>query len=125
MAFCTNPELRVQYVRLAYNIGLSAAGLARSMPNDDALVFVWSRQNSALFQHHISFDQAMAFAANAGRLIGVYTLLCGEECSNVRTVPLGIAAALAQASIYDVPGGYRAVMFDRFAGVKDQVHPPK
>lgn len=26
-----------------------------------------------------------------------------------------------QASIYDVPGGFRAVMFDRFSGVKDQV----
>ncbi|KAG5221406.1 Prohibitin-1, of the prohibitin complex (Phb1p-Phb2p) [Salix suchowensis] len=27
---------------------------------------------------------------------------------------------IGQASIYDVPGGYRAVMFDRFSGVKDQ-----
>ncbi|KAF8349882.1 band 7 family-domain-containing protein [Amanita rubescens] len=35
-------------------------------------------------------------------------------------VPLGIAAALVQASIYDVPGGFRAVMFDRFSGVKDK-----
>ncbi|KAF8633970.1 hypothetical protein AX15_001148 [Amanita polypyramis BW_CC] len=33
-------------------------------------------------------------------------------------VPLGVTAALVQASIYDVPGGYRAVMFDRFSGVK-------
>ena len=38
-------------------------------------------------------------------------------------VPVGIAAALFQASIYDVPGGYRAVMFDRFSGVKDKVSP--
>lgn len=37
------------------------------------------------------------------------------------SVPLGIAAAVVQASIYDVPGGYRAVMFDRFSGVKDEV----
>lgn len=36
-------------------------------------------------------------------------------------VPLGAAAVLAQASIYDVPGGYRAVMFDRFSGVKNEV----
>jgi hypothetical protein len=36
-------------------------------------------------------------------------------------VPLGLAVAVAQASIYDVPGGFRAVMFDRFAGVKDKV----
>lgn len=36
------------------------------------------------------------------------------------TVPLGLAAVALQSSIYDVPGGYRAVMFDRFSGVKDQ-----
>jgi hypothetical protein len=36
-------------------------------------------------------------------------------------VPLGIAVAAVQASIYDVPGGFRAVMFDRFSGVRDQV----
>lgn len=40
----------------------------------------------------------------------------------LRIVPVGIAAALVQASIYDVPGGYRAVMFDRFSGVKDKVN---
>ena len=38
-------------------------------------------------------------------------------------MPLGIAFAAVQASIYDVPGGFRAVMFDRFSGVKDQVCP--
>ncbi|KAF9654307.1 hypothetical protein BDM02DRAFT_3257314 [Thelephora ganbajun] len=38
-------------------------------------------------------------------------------------VPVGIAAALFQASIYDVPGGYRAVMFDRFSGVKEKATP--
>jgi len=41
----------------------------------------------------------------------------------LRVVPAGIAAALLQASIYDVPGGYRAVMFDRFSGVKGKVNP--
>ncbi|KZS95820.1 hypothetical protein SISNIDRAFT_451459 [Sistotremastrum niveocremeum HHB9708] len=35
-------------------------------------------------------------------------------------VPLGIGLAVLQASIYDVPGGYRAVMFDRFSGVRDE-----
>jgi prohibitin 1 len=34
--------------------------------------------------------------------------------------PLAIGAVVIQASLYDVPGGYRAVMFDRFAGVKDK-----
>lgn len=38
-------------------------------------------------------------------------------------MPLGIAFAAVQASIYDVPGGFRAVMFDRFSGVKDKVRP--
>ena len=32
-----------------------------------------------------------------------------------------MVAVAFQASIYDVPGGYRAVMFDRFSGVKDKV----
>ncbi|KAF9270437.1 hypothetical protein L218DRAFT_969022 [Marasmius fiardii PR-910] len=45
----------------------------------------------------------MAFAQQASRLI----------------VPLAVAAVGINASIYDVPGGYRAVMFDRFSGVKD------
>ncbi|KAG8982261.1 Prohibitin-1, subunit of the prohibitin complex (Phb1p-Phb2p), partial [Tulasnella sp. 427] len=35
-------------------------------------------------------------------------------------VPLGVGFAVAGASIYDVPGGYRAVMFDRFSGVKPE-----
>jgi prohibitin 1 len=36
-------------------------------------------------------------------------------------VPIAIGVALLQSSLYDVPGGFRAVMFDRFSGVKDQV----
>ncbi|KAI0803092.1 prohibitin [Irpex lacteus] len=35
-------------------------------------------------------------------------------------IPTIIAATVVDASIYDVPGGYRAVMFDRFSGVKDK-----
>jgi len=35
-------------------------------------------------------------------------------------VPLAIGVALLQSSLYDVPGGFRAVMFDRFSGVNDQ-----
>jgi len=35
-------------------------------------------------------------------------------------VPLGVGVAVFQASLYDVPGGYRAVMFDRFSGVNDK-----
>jgi len=35
-------------------------------------------------------------------------------------VPLGVSAAIFQASLYDVPGGYRAVMFDRFSGVNNK-----
>jgi prohibitin 1 len=36
-------------------------------------------------------------------------------------VPAGIAASLLQSSIYDVKGGTRAVIFDRIAGVKEDV----
>jgi hypothetical protein len=41
--------------------------------------------------------------------------------SNRALVPLAIGGALLQSSLYDVPGGYRAVMFDRFSGVRDKV----
>ncbi|RKF62947.1 Prohibitin-1 [Erysiphe neolycopersici] len=36
-------------------------------------------------------------------------------------VPFGVGASLVQASIYDVKGGTRAVIFDRISGVKDTV----
>ena len=36
-------------------------------------------------------------------------------------IPLAVGASFAQASIYDVKGGTRAVIFDRLSGVKDQV----
>jgi len=35
-------------------------------------------------------------------------------------VSVGVGLAVFQASLYDVPGGYRAVMFDRFSGVRDK-----
>jgi len=35
-------------------------------------------------------------------------------------VSLGVGVGALQASLYDVPGGYRAVMFDRFSGVNDK-----
>lgn len=36
-------------------------------------------------------------------------------------IPLAVGFSFAQASIYDVKGGTRAVIFDRLSGVKDQV----
>jgi prohibitin 1 len=36
-------------------------------------------------------------------------------------VPGALAFSFAQASIYDVKGGTRAVIFDRLSGVKDEV----
>jgi len=36
-------------------------------------------------------------------------------------IPIGVGFSLAQASIYDVRGGSRAVIFDRLSGVKDTV----
>ncbi|CAL1696564.1 unnamed protein product [Somion occarium] len=46
-----------------------------------------------------------------------------QQVASRLIVPVAVAAALVQASIYDVPGGYRAVMFDRFSGVKDVAKP--
>jgi hypothetical protein len=37
------------------------------------------------------------------------------------SVPVALGATLVQSSLYDVPGGYRAVLFDRFSGVKPNV----
>lgn len=36
-------------------------------------------------------------------------------------VPLALGVSFAQASIYDVKGGTRAVIFDRLSGVKEKV----
>lgn len=36
-------------------------------------------------------------------------------------IPLAVGASFVQASIYDVKGGSRAVIFDRLAGVKETV----
>lgn len=36
-------------------------------------------------------------------------------------VPAIVGLGLVQSSIYDVPGGHRAVIFDRFSGVRDKV----
>ena len=36
-------------------------------------------------------------------------------------IPLAVGVSLAQASLYDVKGGTRAVIFDRLSGVKDTV----
>jgi len=46
-----------------------------------------------------------------------------SPASLVLPVPAFIGASVLQASLYDVPGGYRAVMFDRFSGVSDVVSP--
>ena len=36
-------------------------------------------------------------------------------------IPVAIGASFVQASMYDVKGGTRAVIFDRLSGVKEQV----
>lgn len=36
-------------------------------------------------------------------------------------IPVFLAVSLGQAALYDVKGGSRAVIFDRLAGVKEQV----
>lgn len=42
-------------------------------------------------------------------------------CRSCSPVPAFIGLSVVQSSLYDVPGGYRAVMFDRFSGVSDKV----
>lgn len=37
------------------------------------------------------------------------------------TVPAILGLAVAQASIYDVPGGTRAIIFDRFQGMYNDI----
>jgi hypothetical protein len=43
------------------------------------------------------------------------------EKALTQPVPVAIGATVVQSSLYDVPGGYRAVLFDRFSGVKPVV----
>jgi len=45
---------------------------------------------------------------------------CDHPLASRLLGPLAVSVLALQASIYDVPGGYRAVMFDRFKGVKDK-----
>ena len=37
------------------------------------------------------------------------------------SIPIAVGLSLAQASMYDVKGGTRAVIFDRLSGVKEDV----
>lgn len=66
------------------------------------------------------------FTQNASKILGKLKFYsCSDpkfiELFRLLPVPLAVAATVVQASIYDVPGGYRAVMFDRFSGVNDKV----
>lgn len=63
----------------------------------------------------------MALSQAAGRLLSEFLPSKKSAILSPLSVPLGVAAAVLQASLYDVPGGYQAVMFDRFSGVKDKV----
>jgi prohibitin 1 len=66
----------------------------------------------------------MAFAQNLSRLIGQhFSLLLLPLYLLTPAVPVALGATLVQSSLYDVPGGYRAVLFDRFSGVKPNVRP--
>lgn len=45
--------------------------------------------------------------------------MCSADA--LHTVTAAVGVGIAQSSIYDVPGGYKAVMFDRFKGVSEVV----
>ena len=76
-------------------------------------IYKYSPSSRSLFpysaENFLSSFKSYAMAANS--LAAVYRW----------AVPLALGVSLAQASIYDVKGGTRAVIFDRLAGVKDQV----
>lgn len=60
----------------------------------------------------------------SARIAGLSFLFLAYSPWSIRSlflVPLAIGVALLQSSLYDVPGGFKAVMFDRFSGVQDQV----
>jgi hypothetical protein len=57
----------------------------------------------------------------ANRVIGSFQRIYDMSTTDEDVVPLAIVFGVTQAALYDVPGGYRAVMFDRFSGVNDKV----
>jgi prohibitin 1 len=63
----------------------------------------------------------MAVPNSLLRIIGTRDAYFLFSLTEMHAVPLGLAVSVARLSIYDVPGGYRAVMFDRFSGVQDKV----
>lgn len=79
-----------------------------------------SRHGAGLFCFH---PQWLPFHRRSTAFSVCLAHLCEDKTQLLTRglVPLGVGAALLQSSLYDVPGGYRAVMFDRFSGVKDKV----
>ncbi|KAG6381367.1 asparagine synthase-domain-containing protein [Boletus reticuloceps] len=71
-----------------------------------------------LVEASIRKKRAMQFGSHSARMEGGEADRRGDL--TISHLPLGIAFAAVQTSIYDVPGGFRAVMFDRFSGVKDK-----
>jgi len=68
------------------------------------------------------YTYTMAFANTASKLFSMSSTY--TEGLDWYTVPVAIGATLVQSSLYDVPGGYRAVLFDRFSGVQPQASQP-
>jgi hypothetical protein len=62
-------------------------------------------------------------STTSSHLTSVTSLAMANALGNIYkyAIPAALAYSLAQASIYDVKGGTRAVIFDRLSGVKDTV----
>ena len=63
------------------------------------------------YYHPLSFLQFKSFNMATGALNAVFKW----------AIPVAIGGSLVQASMYDVKGGTRAVIFDRLSGVKENV----
>lgn len=82
----------------------------------ESLSAIWIRKRTGILELYIQLvppelSPTESFDTMANALGAIYKY----------AIPLALGVSFAQASIYDVKGGTRAVIFDRLAGVKDQV----
>jgi hypothetical protein len=87
---------------------------------------IWLRNLEDIVSKHRQFDIILIEephdpASSSRRLLFNMALPRGLAFLYRAAVPAAIGVGLVQASIYDVRGGTRAVIFDRLQGVKEDV----
>lgn len=60
-------------------------------------------------------------ALNARLELNIFTMANSLSALYKYAIPAAVGVSFVQASMYDVKGGYRAVIFDRLTGVKEKV----